>query len=322
MPVAHLSRSLYSSQTPFQLHALILGIDTYQLEYSELAVPRLRGARADAESIRAFLIETLGVPTENITSLLNRDATRDKINSKIKSLLQNDATIFLYFAGYGATIQICSGLQGGPEDAREAFLVPYDAKVSQGIVDNVIPIAEIQDKILQSLAKRPYQSAVRPYSSHTVITSNTYLQTFILDCGFFVPAHWTSRNIRDGRTCLRNISFRNARLFRSSPTDNIGDSGEGIVTGHSDRSNSHPEAGVAPVNTGEGGYKYIKLTACSDYQGAFEREGKGLFTRALLAQLEFVGNEEKVTAPEVVFRMGYLARSVSLFNCLGQRVDD
>lgn len=78
-------------------YALVIGIDSYAAP-----LPRLKTAVNDARSFASLLSSQYGF---EVTTLLNQDATRDKILSAIthfrKSLAENDSFL-IYYAGHGS----------------------------------------------------------------------------------------------------------------------------------------------------------------------------------------------------------------------------
>lgn len=97
--------------------ALIIGINQYKN-----ASP-LSYAVSDAQEIHEVLINELGFPKENITCLIDSDATKDQILRAFLGLTSADIgldeRIFVFYAGHGHTR---TGIRG-----EIGFLVPYDA---------------------------------------------------------------------------------------------------------------------------------------------------------------------------------------------------
>lgn len=94
---------------------LIIGIENYN------RLPMVEFARKDALIVRDYFNRVLGVPEENIISLIDSDASKAQIEGYLKTYiprnLSQDATLYVYFAGHGMP-----GIQKG-----EPYLVPYDA---------------------------------------------------------------------------------------------------------------------------------------------------------------------------------------------------
>ena len=122
--------------------AIIIGIDEYENEN----IPDLRYATNDAVEIKSILIDLYGFNRDNVTTLLDGDATLNNIksafNEVIKNASENDR-ILIYFAGHGET-------QGTDSGGELGYLVPQD-----GDFDNLFlssfPMTQIRD--LSSLFK-------------------------------------------------------------------------------------------------------------------------------------------------------------------------
>jgi hypothetical protein len=125
---------------PPSLFALIIGID----EYLDSDIKNLSGAVADADSIRDFLVQDLGVPQEQIKNLRNAEATRLAIETEIRNLSSNpaieeNAPILIFYAGHGTE------MSAGDLPARDGMiqmLLPHDFSCNgsedeqgQGILD-------------------------------------------------------------------------------------------------------------------------------------------------------------------------------------------
>ena len=94
--------------------AIVIGIE----EYRDL--PKAEFAQNDAQTVRKYLINTMGFPEENIITLLNERALKSDLEKYFESWLKNnvskDSTLLIYYAGHGAP-----GLKG-----NKAYLVPWD----------------------------------------------------------------------------------------------------------------------------------------------------------------------------------------------------
>jgi hypothetical protein len=94
---------------------LIIGVE----EYNRL--PKVEYARKDALIVRDYFHRVLGVPEENIISLIDTDATKAQIEGYLKKYIPKNvgknANLYVYFAGHG--------MPGAKEG--EPYLVPYDA---------------------------------------------------------------------------------------------------------------------------------------------------------------------------------------------------
>ncbi|KAG8825464.1 hypothetical protein FRC17_008636 [Serendipita sp. 399] len=111
------------------LFALLIGINNYSPK-SELTP--LRGSVADVEAVKGYLRETLHVPAENITTLLNTQATRVNIIKGIQNLANNTeippgSPILIYFAGHGSEAD--APKSWGPRGTKVQLIIPYDFHV-------------------------------------------------------------------------------------------------------------------------------------------------------------------------------------------------
>jgi hypothetical protein len=97
---------------PGSNYALVIGIDDYAAP-----LPKLKTAVNDAQSFAALLNSKYGF---QVTTLLNQDATRDKILAAIthfrKSLAENDSFL-IYYAGHGSY----------DRDTDKGYWLPVDA---------------------------------------------------------------------------------------------------------------------------------------------------------------------------------------------------
>jgi len=96
-------------------YAVVIGIENYRQK-----LPRADFAAQDARLVTSYLTRALGYPAENITSLVNEQATSaDLVKSLEKWLANNvepDSSVFVYFSGHGAP----------NPTTGDAYLVPYD----------------------------------------------------------------------------------------------------------------------------------------------------------------------------------------------------
>lgn len=133
------------------LHAIVIGIDKYKKPYGDdIGAPDLAGAVADADHVEAFLHKLLKVPSKNIISLRNKQATRSNILSRISSLkcnsaIQRDDPILIYFAGHGGIAQPPEGWSDGNTEVQ--LLIPHDFTVDS----NGDGVPGIPDRTLGSL---------------------------------------------------------------------------------------------------------------------------------------------------------------------------
>jgi hypothetical protein len=94
---------------------LIIGIENY------MTLPSVQFAVKDARLVRRYFEAILGVPQENIITLIDSEATKGKIAGLIQSYLKmnvdSNTRLYVYFAGHGMP-----SLRDG-----DAFICTYDA---------------------------------------------------------------------------------------------------------------------------------------------------------------------------------------------------
>lgn len=124
------SRHLYASS-----FAVVIGIDRY-----EQPALRLRYAVNDAQSVQQAL-QRFGFPNENITSLLDGQATKRRIQEVLGDELRRrtarDDRVFIFFAGHGVTVDLPAGGQMG-------YLLPVDADPER-IHGTALSMSELRD---------------------------------------------------------------------------------------------------------------------------------------------------------------------------------
>jgi uncharacterized caspase-like protein len=114
-----------AGQTPRsgEAWAVVIGINQYQHE----RVPKLRYAVNDARSVQRVL-GRLGFRPERITTLLDADATKTRIEAALADDLHRnvgpDDRVFVFFAGHGKTDRLRSG-------EEEGYLIPVDGDPSR-----------------------------------------------------------------------------------------------------------------------------------------------------------------------------------------------
>jgi len=95
---------------------LVIGIEDYA------HLPKVEFARKDALVVKEYFRKVMGVPEENIITLIDSDATKARIRGYIKKYLasnvEQETTLYVYFAGHGAP-----DMQKG-----DPYLVPYDGE--------------------------------------------------------------------------------------------------------------------------------------------------------------------------------------------------
>ena len=125
--------------------AVIVGIDDYT------SWPKLTYATGDALAVRDVLIKDFSFPPENVTVLLDKEATRERIVSAIGDALANQAKVqpddrvLVFFAGHGATRLLPSGRSLG-------YIVPVEADTTN-LQAQCVSMTDFQD-INESIAAK------------------------------------------------------------------------------------------------------------------------------------------------------------------------
>jgi len=117
--------------------AVVIGINDYRN-----ACP-LRYAVNDARAFYSHLTDHTGIPTENVTLLLDQDATLGRLRSTLGTVVKNKAgkndMVVVYFAGHGATERDAMSTDG---DGLEKYLLPCDAD-PRDLYASALPMREV-----------------------------------------------------------------------------------------------------------------------------------------------------------------------------------
>src|ERR1041385_7098559 len=131
---------------PARTYALVVGISKYErLSEDE----QLEFAHADAETFADYLKSPRGggLAPENISLLVNEQATTSAIRTAIESYLKARAgkndTLILFMAAHGTVADTPNG--------REAFIVTYDTD-PQDLASTALPMADVQALMHDELA--------------------------------------------------------------------------------------------------------------------------------------------------------------------------
>ena len=105
----------FSTRPDPKAWGLIIGVENY------LRLPKVEFARKDTLIVRDYFTRVLGIPEENIISLIDAEATKARIEGYLKKYIPantgTDTTLYVYYVGHGMP-----GIKKG-----EPYLVPYDA---------------------------------------------------------------------------------------------------------------------------------------------------------------------------------------------------
>ncbi|KAK0500063.1 caspase domain-containing protein [Armillaria luteobubalina] len=234
--------------------ALIIGIDEYQYEGYE----NLVAAVADAEQFEKYLLEDLRTPPEHIINLRNSQATRKAIIDGFKKLVCDSrivpgmAAIIIYYSGHGAvTTKPDEWTDWQTYDNEIELLCPAD-----------IGVLNANDKVVEGIPDRTISDLLLELAK---AKGNNI--TLILDC-----CHAAGINRGTQPTDLQNAKSRRIlsppKLSANCDSTMVsrGSSGVKITSGFS----------------GSLWDSHVLLAACNRRQSAWEVDGHGIFTRALL----------------------------------------
>lgn len=117
--------------------AVVIGVNAYE------KWPKLAYAVNDAQAVRDVLVKKYLFPPEQVITLLDKDATRERILAVLGDQLassekvQKDDRVFVFFAGHGVTRKLPNGRSLG-------YIVPVDADTSQ-FQSTAISMTSLQD---------------------------------------------------------------------------------------------------------------------------------------------------------------------------------
>lgn len=117
--------------------AVVVGINDYP------HLPKLKYAVNDAKAFRRLLVEKNLVPAENITVLLNEQATLRKLRSALgtglKGAAGSDDMVIIFYAGHGATERDAMSVDG---DGLEKYILTYDTDPSD-LFSTALPMRDL-----------------------------------------------------------------------------------------------------------------------------------------------------------------------------------
>ncbi|PBK76068.1 hypothetical protein ARMSODRAFT_950445 [Armillaria solidipes] len=233
------------------IFALVMGIS----EYKFMGYENLQGAANDADKFEGYLREDLQTPEENIISLRDAQATRSAIIDEFTNLIQNPnivcgrAAIVIYFAGHGAVAnKPGEWTDWETSDNTIEMLCPAD----MGLLDEYNNVIEgIPDRTISELLLRLSEAK-----------GNNI--TVVLDC---CHAAGINRGLQHPDAQLRSRRILHPPQISPKCDSTI---------------SSRRSRGITSGFSGSSWDSHIVLAACSRHQSAWEEDGQGIFTRALL----------------------------------------
>ncbi|MBI4635421.1 MAG: caspase family protein [Candidatus Rokubacteria bacterium] len=110
---------------PGKRHALLVGVDEYR-RTGDGGLPRLKFAVRDARAVERVLATAGGFPSDAVTVLEDRSATRERVVEALRALrgrVREEDSVVIYFSGHGSV--------GNGDDSRpHYFLVPHDGHLA------------------------------------------------------------------------------------------------------------------------------------------------------------------------------------------------
>jgi hypothetical protein len=141
--------------------AVIIGINAYP------GAPPLKYAVNDARAFYRLLVKDNQVPAENVSLLLDENATLGRIRSTLGTSLKQkagkDDMVIIYFAGHGATERDALSMDG---DGLEKYILPYNARLDD-LYGTALPMREIAHIFNRLRAERLIFIADSCYSGAT-----------------------------------------------------------------------------------------------------------------------------------------------------------
>lgn len=121
-----------------KIWAVVIGISQYD------AVRPLKYADKDAIAFHDYLVKDVGIPTDQISLLLNKQATliglKRTLGTDLKRKANPQDTVIIYYAGHGAPETDASSPDG---DGLEKYLIPYDAD-PHDLYTTGLPMREVE----------------------------------------------------------------------------------------------------------------------------------------------------------------------------------
>ncbi|KAF6749511.1 caspase domain-containing protein [Ephemerocybe angulata] len=248
------------------VYALIIGIN----EYQNPQYKNLHGAVADADEMEEYVLNHLQANPDNIISL--RNATRKEMLDgfhKLDEITKDtiNPCIIVFYAGHGARAQRPSGW--------EAWAVDSDMIEMLCPSDLGMPIPGVEEDYVEGILDRTVASLLNSLAASRTRGNNI---TLILDC---CCSAGMSRAEDDPMYIPRSIPEppRISSKTKSHPIF-VPTTNDGVNTEAA--SESTRAVVIAPGFGGMSNHSHVLLAACRRDRKAYEREGRGMFTKAIL----------------------------------------
>jgi hypothetical protein len=124
-------------------YAVVIGIE----EYREEGIPLVSYARSDAEKVREYLMNVVGIRADHIFTVFDEDATTvdlaELIEDRLPMVVDEKSLVFIYYAGHGTH-----------DDQGNSYLIPYNGKPSS--TRSLYPLSDLN----AALAKLPTENVL------------------------------------------------------------------------------------------------------------------------------------------------------------------
>ncbi|GAB1520212.1 hypothetical protein RhiTH_003285 [Rhizoctonia solani] len=285
-----------------KLHALIIGINDYP------NLSKLKGAVADADAFAEFLQSDLKVPAQQIVNLRDNAATRQAIIDSIMQLWSNPHInygdpILIYYAGHGGARRATEQWKNEKGAHVVQVIFPFDYDVKEN--DSSEPILCIPDRTIAGLLN---ELSNQKGDNITVIFDSCHSASGTRDLITTRP----KKGVLDRRK-------RSAEVKQDIPWDidsDIIDPKLGIVPPPKKDDKRHTNLPLCADQT-----SHVHLAACGSEEKAYEEDGRGVFTVALLKSIRAHG-VDKLTYHNLVKSLPSFSRQVIQSpHCYGKHKD-
>lgn len=137
--IVDLRRSFRYQPAKGTIYVAVIGIN----DYKQSSVPSLKYAENDARAMAKYFRDSVGVPRENIFTLLGNQATSKNIKKLLGVTLQRkagrDDQIVIFYAGHG--VPEFDKTANDP-DRMEKYLLPWDGEID-ALYATAIPMREV-----------------------------------------------------------------------------------------------------------------------------------------------------------------------------------
>jgi len=131
-----------------KIWAVVIGISKYQ------HVQSLKYGDKDALAVYDYLISRVGVPKDQVTLLINEQATLTNLKRVLGTELRRKAgqkdTVIIYYAGHGAPE---SDSTSADDDGMEKYLVPHEGD-PKDLYTTGLPMREVETILARLAAER------------------------------------------------------------------------------------------------------------------------------------------------------------------------